>query len=139
MSFSDPEWLELQRGPIDGRKFFSRSPFRSGYFLIATAVSWGCVVLVLRILLRHWPHLPSGGVVILSLIVMGIAQAWVRGYRYIDRLRQLYSGAVLTHVEAGSPLDIALGVAAGVTNNLLFYSLTTLALSLVYVDRLLGP
>lgn len=129
----DPESLLERRGPIDGRRFFSKSPFQSGYFIAATGTCVIAAALGFFYLNRSWHT--SAGPVIFSMVEVGILNIWWRAHRYLMRLRILYMEGAIRMVEPGSPLDLALGVAAGVTNDLLFFGSGTIAFLVFMLTR----
>jgi len=127
--------LLQRRGPYDGRKFLSQSPFRSGRFLTVTMICLVCLILVLYLMFRQRHELPI--IVVLSMAGFTIAGIWWRAWRYLDRLRQLYLEGSIKEVATGSPLDIALGVAAGAINDTLFFSFTTIGMLLAIIIRVI--
>ncbi len=132
------ELLETRRGPIDGRKFFSRSPFRSGHFLAATAVCLVDLLYAVIMLYQYWPRLSTFAAAVIWTITLGLARTWWRAFQYINRVRDLYSESSLTEMEPGSPFDIALGIAAGAINDILIYGSSTTMLLLAYTRTLLS-
>ena len=126
-----------KRGPIDRHKFFSRSPFRSLSFLVVTTLCFSGVVLGLWIIYlgwRHWSvYFPSG----LIVFICGFVYPWWRALLYHEKMEQLYSDGSISDVTPGSALDVALSVAAGGINDLLFYCFTTMGALLAYIGYLL--
>jgi hypothetical protein len=138
MGMSDPDLLMMRRGPIDGRKFFSRSPFQSGYFITATSVCLAALTMDIVILYQQWDRLSSFTLSMLCLVAIGVVNTLWRGYRYLGRVRDLYLDGFIANVEPGSPLDIAMGVAAGAINEMLFFSFSTMVLLLGCVLNILN-
>ncbi len=137
-STPSPELLEAKRGPIDGQRFFSRSPFRSGSFILATS---GCLISVLcavYILYKYWPRLSMFAAAVIWTVGLGLVRTWWRAFQYIGRVRDLYSEGSVGEVEPGSPLDTALGVAAGAINEILLFSFGITMLLLGYTRDLLS-
>jgi hypothetical protein len=132
------EFLAAKRGPIDGQKFFSRSPFRSGYFLIASLFCFISLLLDAEILFRYWQKLSTFGAGLFWFIGVGLALSWWRAFSYVERVRDLYRELLIKEAEPGSPLDITLGVAAGAINIILFLGSSVTALLLGYTRNLLG-
>jgi hypothetical protein len=128
MEMSGPGLLRFRRGSSDWQKLFSRPPFRSVYFLIVTALGLGCLTLALSIIYRNGRHLSQFQVLALVMIAYGIVEMWAQ------RLRDLYSDGSITGAEPGTPLDVALGVAAGFINEILFSCFLTIAILLFYVS-----
>jgi hypothetical protein len=123
-----PDLLKRGRGSIDGRKFFSRSPFRSGHFLAATAVCLAAVALDLCVLVEYWQQLPSLTACMLFLVGSGVVGTWWRALGYLDRAQELYMVVSLKGAEPDSRLDIALGVIAEATIDMLYSVSITLLL-----------
>jgi hypothetical protein len=132
-----PELLLARRGPIDGCKFFSRSPFRSAYFLLATSVCLAGVLLDIFILYQYWQKLSTYAAAVLWTVGYGLTVAWWRGHHYIGLVRDLYLDGSITEAEKGSPLDITLGVAAGAINQILIFGSCATMLLLGYLAGLL--
>jgi hypothetical protein len=129
--------LSARRGAFDGQKFFSRSPFRSAYFLVITALCASGTIFGLSILYRYRVLLSTEGMAGFLIFVCGFLFPWWRVLRYHELVRQLYSEGSVTNVEPGSALDVALGVAAGVIVNSLFYAFATMLALLAYIEHLL--
>jgi hypothetical protein len=119
MDMSDPDLLQIRRGPLDGQKFFCSSPFRSLRFLLASAACLGGMSYALR-LYWHWQRLWPSVSWIFVPVAVGLGGTWLVAYRYIGRVRNLYSEGLIGNVEPGSPVDVLLGIAAGVINETLF-------------------
>jgi hypothetical protein len=134
---NSPELLLIKRGPIDGPKFFLESPFRSGYFLAATAVSLVGVFTALFILYAEWQRLSTFQAAVIWTVGYGLSVTWWRAYRYTKRGRGLYLDGSITEVEPGSPLEIALGIAAGAITEILFFGSGATMLLLGYARILL--
>lgn len=137
MDISEVDMLEAM-GAIDGQKFFSRSPFRSKYFLAVTTMGLACTICDLFLLYRYWHQLSPPAILTLWMALCGIVGPWIRALRYHDRVRRLNVPSGLVEAKSGSMLHVVLSVAAGATNDTLFFSLATILLLLVYVGRLLS-
>src|SRR5208282_3940837 len=122
-----------RRGAFDGQKFFSRSPFRSGYFLVVTSLCMAGAVYGVSILYRYRHQMPSQGTTSLLVFVCGFVYPWWRAVRYHERLHQVYVEGSLVELEPGSAMDVALGVAAGAINDSLFFCFTTMLALLAYI------
>lgn len=129
----EDESVLLRRGPYDGREIFCKPLFRSARFLATMVFCFVCLTLVVVILVEFWNRFSESTVLVLGLIGFTVAGIWWRAWRYLDRLRQLYVEGSIQDVKTGSPLDIALGVAAGVAIDTLVFSLGMVALLLVFV------
>ena len=127
----------VRQGPLDERKLSSRSPFRSGYFLVVTSLCLGGALYGFSILYRFWPRLSSQGTAGLLIFVCGFVYPWWKTLRYHDRMRELYLEGSVTEVEQGSPLGVALESAAGAIHDSLFYCFVTMLALLAYIEHLL--
>ena len=137
MYMSDPDLLLIRRGPMDGQKFFSQSPFRSLKFLLASAACLGGIAYDILVLYWHWQRLWTSVAWILIGVVVGLGGTWWVAYRYIQRVRDLYSEGSVGDVEPGSPLDVVLGIAAGAINETLLSCFISIILLLGLAEYLL--
>jgi hypothetical protein len=128
---------------MDGRSFLIDSPFRSGRFWIVTALGLGAFATDILILIL-FRHLLSVYIIAGLAVLVGvqIVYQWWRILRYYARIRSLYSMKSADEAEEGSPLDLALRVAAGGLSDLLFYCfgmalimLVVLGAFLAHIDR----
>lgn len=108
----DAELLKDKRGIIDGREFFSRSPFLNPHFLVGTIASFICIFMAFGIAIVYRDRVSLGIVWELASLCGVLPMAWLGVFRHIKRLRSLYKEGLIGKVEAGSPMDVALGVAA---------------------------
>ena len=116
MEHSDsPDVLKDKRGPISGLSFFSRSPFYSLRVLVVGATNLVCVFLDASLLIRFWDRMPSHAKHVLIIFGVVLVFSWWGSIRNLNRLRDLYINLdqETTGAGPGSPMDIALGVAAG--------------------------
>jgi len=117
---------------VDGRKFFSRSPFRSWPFLVMTTSGVVCLGLVALIFLRRrHQEIPVIGA--LLIVAYYVAGTWWTIWRRLDHLRELYEQAAQTEKAQESTLDTALGIGASIAIEGLFYSFQIIALLLLMV------
>jgi hypothetical protein len=121
---------EEYRGDIEGRIFFSRSPFQSGYFLVASAVCFGCVILDVFILYRNWLYLSMGTAACLTLVGIGVASAWLRMYQRLGQIGELYISFYTVNGKPETHVDIMLGLAASMALDSIFFSVSTIVLLL---------
>ena len=130
MNMTNSSLLPYRRGPVDGHKFFSRSPFRSVYFLVMTLGCIASLVFAVYLMYRNWGKLGFNEfTTVIWISWAGIITTWIRALMAIDRVRQLYFEGSITKVDPGSPMDVALGTAAeAIINNLFFYSGSVLVL-----------
>jgi len=133
----NPELLKDKRGIIDGRLFFSKSPFLNMYFLIGAIASILCVLMAVAIALLHRATLSTGIAWILIILCGFLPICWIEVLRHIRRLRSLYDEGLINDVEAGSPMDIALGVAANAITESLASVSCTILFALFYLWILL--
>jgi hypothetical protein len=121
----------------DGRGLLTTSPFRSGQFIVTTLVAMGSILVDAYIVYRHWRTAGVYAALILSILIgVQLIYQWLRALRYYAKLRDLYSGPD-EGIRAGSPLGVALRIAAGGMINLLFFSFGTILLALILIGVLL--
>jgi hypothetical protein len=121
----------------DGRGLLTRSPFRSGQFIVTSLVALGSILVDGYIIYRHW-RTPGVYAALILIVLIGVQllYQWLRALRYYAKLRDLCSGSD-DEIRACSPLGIALRVAAGGMINLLFFSFGTILLALILIGVLL--
>jgi hypothetical protein len=130
--------MNVTRSFIDGRKFLSGFPLGSAYFVVVSLVGLAAVVADVYILSRHWHTLGSFGVIILAVLIgVQLIYQWSRTLRYYSRVRELYLRKSDEEAQDGSPLDLALRIAAGGLTDLLFYCYGMTLLALILVGALL--
>jgi len=124
---------------LDGRGFLMGSPFRSVYFLITSVVGVGCIVVDVYLLYRYRQTLTISAALMLStLIGLQLIYQWWRVLRYRAKILEAYSKGSEEEVKGGSPLDVALRVAAGGMIDLLFFSYGITLVALILVGFLLS-
>ena len=128
-----PELLQDKRGPIDGRQFFSRSPFLSGHFLVASGMNLACIAMELFLVFHHAAKISPSTELFFAVLGIVILLSWLGTLRHIRRLRALYLEGLVREVEAGSPLDVALGVAAGEIVDWLLCISAAIMMMLIYI------
>jgi hypothetical protein len=129
--------LEFYGGPIDGLKFFCRSPFRSRHFLTATAICLACETYILITLHRQWPLQPKFAAVGLGSVAILVALVWISAYNQLQQVREIMSANNATEVDQGSPLHITLGITATVTINMIYSTTMAAGISAFVIDRIL--
>ena len=126
--------MESLRTFIDGRRFLTDSPFRSGYFLTASLVGLGAVITAGFVTFRHWQKLNAGAIEIITIVIgLQLIYQWVRILRYYSKIRNLYAMKPEWEAKEGTPVDIALRIATGGLIEILFYcyGMTFVALFLI--------
>lgn len=134
----DAELLKDKRGFIDGREFFSRSPFFNPSFLGGIVATLICIFMALCLAVVFRNRVSLGIVWVLASLCGVLLMAWTGALRHIRRLRSLYKDGLIGTVEAGSPIDIALGVAANAIIEWLASLACALFLALSYLWMLWG-
>jgi hypothetical protein len=139
MASVNEEIIQVERrGPIDGIKFFSYSPFRSIFFCVVTGIGLTDLVFALYILLRY-THDNPGASSALWLAAIGVLSAWILAARQFGNLRALYlNESALVEVTRGSAFDVALGSAVGLTIGCLYFLYGAIFLLLALAYRLLS-
>ena len=126
--------MDKIRGFIDGHIFFENSPFSSRYFRIASFVGLVSVVVDVYLIVEHWHALNIIVTVLLGAqIGVQLIYQWWRTWSYYSKIRKLYSMKSEEEAKEGSPLDLALRIAAGGLTDGLFYSygMTLVALFII--------
>jgi hypothetical protein len=110
-----PDLLLDKRGPVAGFKFFSKSPLQSPRLLFIGISNAACLVFDLSVLFRHWFEMHAHARYVLIAVGAVLLISFLGSIRNLTRLRALYLDLdEETHKAGqGSPMDIALGVAAG--------------------------
>jgi hypothetical protein len=137
-STRDAELLKDKRGIIDGQEFFSKSPFLNPHFLVGTIASFICVVMALSIAIIYRSRVSLGMVWVLATTCGVLPMAWLGAFRHIKRVQSLYKEGLIGAIEAGSPMDVALGVAANAVTEWLASLSVTVFLALTWVWILWG-
>jgi hypothetical protein len=109
----NPDLLKDKRGIIDGSDFFLKSPFRSKFFLTGTATIMICIIVELIIILHYSERISHALIQVFVSFLFIMLLTWFGALRHIHRMRALYKEGLINDVKVGSPMDIALGIAAG--------------------------
>lgn len=117
-----------------GREFFSQSPFRSGWFLIAAVVFIVIILGSAAFFAVCWNRIPAGMRVFLLLVVCvrSVNCMWAAIVRH-KKLRTMYFPGSVRNIPPGSPITVALDVAARAILDDLFYTNATLLVVLLLV------
>jgi len=121
---------------VDGRCFLTGSPFRSMHFVVASTLGLVAFVVDVCVIYRHRETLNIYVAVVLGILIgVQIIYQWWRALRYYSKIRKLYAMRSEEEARAGTPLDIALRIAAGGITDILFYcyGMTLVALILIGV------
>ena len=121
---------------LDGRRFMTDSPFRSGYFVVASVAGLGAVLTDAYLIVRHWQTLNEGVVITLGIVIgVQLIYQWWRTLRYYSQIRKLDATKAEGEAKEGTPLDGALRLATGGLTDILFYcyGMTLVALILIGV------
>lgn len=127
------EYLRDKRGIIDGNDFFSKSAFRSKFVLIAIISTIVCITMILVILFSHWKQISMTIMWPLIADISILFISWFGALQHIQRMRRLFKDELVGQIEAGSPMDIALGIAAGAICDWLACITCAVFSSLVYM------
>jgi hypothetical protein len=123
---------------VDGRRFLTGSPFRSVYFVVASALGFVAVTVDVYVIYRHRQTLNIYVALVLGILIgVQIIYQWWRTLRYYSKLRKLYAMRSEEEAKVGTPLDIALRITAGGLTDILFYCYGMTLASLVLIGVLL--
>jgi len=108
---------------LDGRKFLTGSPFRSGYFITVSLIGLASIGFMVFIIQQHRRVLTTNYVIVLCSMIGGqTIYQWLRSLRYFRRIRELFSQAEISHGGTSDSIELALRVAAGAIVDILFYT-----------------
>jgi hypothetical protein len=126
------------RNFLDGRKFLSARPFRSGYFVVISITGLLAFVANSYVAYKLWLTISQHAGLLLGILVgLQIVYQWWRALRYYDVIRRLYSMRLKEEAIDGSPLDAALRIALGGLTDILFYCYGTLLVISIVIGALL--
>ena len=131
------DWFVLTSDRAGNPQFFARSAFRSYYFVANTVTLVLAIFLTVGILVRYWGRLPEFTGMWLGIAIAGMLMLWARALRDHRKIRELYAKGEIGQVSPGSPLDVALHVAATMTHLGLTYTFLLVAALVVQVARAL--
>lgn len=135
----DAKDLLPETGPIDGQKFFTRSPFKSVWFLIISLICLAGIVLDVLIVFQNWQKLSADqAIFLLGMANGGLAAIWYRAFRYHDRIGELIEVSHFRNAPAGSPSKLLLSAAAWGMIDILFFCSSTIFFLLLIIDFLLA-
>jgi hypothetical protein len=125
LASADEHQLQLLVG-WEWRDFFSRSPFRSGFFLILLGLCVAVVLLGLYVLLYYWGSLsPVMAAVFFLYCLQGAVVPMRQLLRAHSRIHEMYLSGRIGDVSPESPLSVALETASAALQTGLFYTLTS--------------
>jgi hypothetical protein len=133
--------LRKVRGPIDGRRFFSTPLFRSYNFMALTAIALTGVVYDFYLAISaisHFHSIAENWMVVFLFIATGFAYSWLAVVLNFRRIQAISPDQRSENIEEGSPIDIALGVAAWCPQQALMYCYGSMILMEVFIGRLLS-
>jgi hypothetical protein len=114
------EWFTITRNVLGPSKFFLQSPYRNGYFLTVSLLLFMDIGVCGLILAKFWKRFGFFGFSWLGLGMFLLIGLWFLALRAHERLSFLFTNGQIEELEIGSPLDVALGIAAHVSNVGLF-------------------
>ena len=124
---------------IDDRCLLTKSPFRSGYFVVVSAMGVASMALVVYLLGHFWQELNFFVAIALSVpIGCQLLYQWLRVLKYYSKIRESYSKRPAVDAIEGNTDDEALRIAAGGITDVLFYSNGMILCSLAIIAALLA-
>jgi small-conductance mechanosensitive channel len=124
---------------LDGGRFLTASPYRSGVFVFVTLETLATVVIYAYLLYRYWNLLATFPTFLVSLlVVVQSIYRWLSAQRYYTRIRKIYAKRSVDGAIPDSPPDLALRTAIGGMTNILSYSSFITLLALILVGLILG-
>ena len=131
------DWFTLTTDRLGDPQFFAKSPFRSYYFVANTVTLVLAIFLCVGVLVRYWGRLPEFTGMWLGIAIGGTLMLWARALRDHGKVREFFTKGQIGQVSPGSPLDVALHVAATMTHLGLMYTFLFVAVLVVQVARAL--
>ena len=123
----------------DGQKLLTGSPLQSGYFLSMSMLGLAALLWDVYLICQYWHSLNMYFIwALIGFIGIQLIYLWLRVVRYFAKLRSLYIPGFYEETKGGSSLDIALRIATGALNEILFYSYGLILCTLILVGVLLG-
>jgi hypothetical protein len=116
------DWFTISRNVLGASKFYLQSPFRFSYFRAVSVIFFVDIVVCALILLKFWRRFGFFSFGWLGCGMFLLVALWFLALRTHERLNLLLTTGQVEKLEIGSPLDIALGVAATVTNVGFFFA-----------------
>lgn len=107
--------LENYRSETDGKKFFSRSPWRSGSFLLGTVLCLGSLLFDTIIIFMFWQKLSQRTASTLFFIGSMVFGIWLRHFRGLDELGEIYVSSYIGDRKPEAHVDIMLGRTASLS------------------------
>ena len=129
-------WESADASDSFGKEFFSRSLFRSGYFLVASSLFLAVMFCSVWFFLRYWSRLPSEFICLLFVfLIIGSVRSMSVAVNQHKSLRALYFSVESAPGVSDDRASAALDVAARVILDYLFYTsfLSLLFLFVVYI------
>lgn len=121
----------------EGEKFFSRSAFRSGFFVADTVLLGLTLMIGSLVLASHWHSLTFLMVASVSAVLIGNVMVWLAALRAHRRIHSLYQSGAIQAVVVGSPLELVIRVASGTTHLGLFCTPLFVSVLLMRLDKVL--
>ena len=132
------DWFTISRNALGASKFYLQSPFRFSYFRAVSAIFFVDIVVCALILLKFWRRFGFFSFGWLGCGMFLLVALWFLALRTHERLNLLLTTGQVEKLEIGSPLDIALGVAATVTNVGFFFACGAVAGCLMAFDYMMA-
>ena len=131
------DWFVLTTDRPGNAQFFARSPFRSYYFVANTVTLVLAIFLCVGVLVRYWGRFPEFTATWVGAAIAAMLLLWGRALRDHRKIRELYTRGQIGQVSPGSPLDVALRVAASMTHLGLTYTILLVSALVVQLARAL--
>lgn len=118
--------------------FFSKSPFRSFFFVGDTLLLILTLAILGFVVVGHWPRLPAISVYWLCLVGFSMIAIWVLALRCYLRMHEVYRGGTENSIRDGSLLGVIMSSAASMIQWGLFFAFLMTGGVLMQLDRALS-
>src|SRR5713101_7215354 len=116
--------------------YYLRSPFRSHYFVAPSLMLLADFFLLGTILAKNWNKLPAWSIYLLGFVALLLISAWIAILGTHKVVRRYLQSAHIETLEAQSPLETGLYVAAYMSQCLSIYTFAAVGFSLAALGEL---
>jgi hypothetical protein len=111
-------YISSSDNPATASRFFARSAFRSGSFIVMTALCFGCIVGELFLAVAFRRRMSEALLMMFVVVAAAVVGSWHRALRYHERISNLYAAGETSDAEVNSANPVLLEVAEQAILNL---------------------
>lgn len=119
-------------------EYFAKPPHRSFFLCSGTALLVVVTFITAFVMVRHWDRLPTTTVYYLLFSVVGMSAFWVLAIQNYREIHGLFTEGAIADVRPGSPIDLALRVAATMIHTGMFLLFFLVGMLVTQIDKILG-